>query len=167
MDLRTLIVTTQQANGTWIAKVPELVTMWAKGATKELAIQQWLSEYDVLILRPIFEGIQQERIQAQWKDQAIWLHQQLPGMEFKVNNQHNTICTVWIDDDPNSDKFLRMGEILEKLFNAYMTGPMANWQDANHKVHLSFGFRSANLIEHARRVLPLPNDLQPGDPIYR
>jgi hypothetical protein len=64
MDLRTLLVTTQQANGIWITRLPELATMWAKGYTEELAIQQWLGEYDVPFLSDVFDSIFEERMVA-------------------------------------------------------------------------------------------------------
>lgn len=62
--LETLLAVTEQDNGTWIAMVPEMTSMWSRGATRQAAIEQWASEYDVSFLHPIFASCLQERVAA-------------------------------------------------------------------------------------------------------
>ncbi len=105
------------------------------------------------------------RQQRSWEEQARWIKEQLPHMRFTLNERYNSICTVWFDDDPDGEKVMRMGEILENLFGAYLTGPFSNVALMG-PTHQSFGFRTWDLIAHANRVLPLPAELWPGGPIY-
>jgi hypothetical protein len=83
-------------------------------------------------------------------------------MTFTLNEQYDTLATVWIKDDPD-DHIMRVGEILQTLFGAYLSGPMSNYANPAYQ---SFGFWNQALLSHARRVFPLPDGLQPGRPIY-
>lgn len=100
-------------------------------------------------------------------EQAHWLKEQLEQeiLTFTLNEEKDTIATVWIKDDRVAEKLRRMAGILEDLFGAYTCGPASTVSFFN-PVHQSFGFWNQELLDYAKRVLPLPEGLRPGPIIY-
>jgi hypothetical protein len=100
-----------------------------------------------------------------WEEQARWIQTHLPEMCFQVNVQVPTIFTVWIEHDEDADKIMRLSKILTTLFGAYGCGPMSTWSES--PPHASFGFWNEALLLNAKRIFPLPENLQPGPIIFR
>lgn len=105
-----------------------------------------------------------------WTEQALWIHQHLPSMRFTLDEKYDHVCIVWLEgDDTNveiSDSLMRIGVILQKLFGAYLSGPMCNFSLPGKPAHQGFIMWNSSLIENARRVFPLPENLQPGRPVF-
>jgi hypothetical protein len=101
-----------------------------------------------------------------WEEHAYFLKAHAWEMRFTLNLNYSTIATVWIEDDPEGDKIMQIGEILSTLFGAYLCGPMSNYAYPGRPAHQSFGFWNQELLENAIRIFPLPSGFEPGRPVY-
>ncbi len=101
-----------------------------------------------------------------WYEMARWLREELTGMHFTLSPERETICTVWFESDPESEKPHLMEKVLRDLFGSYTCGPMSNVHWDGHLTHVSFGFWNSALIENARRIFSLPEGLRSAPIIY-
>lgn len=96
-----------------------------------------------------------------YDEQMRWLHEHLPDMHFVSNATDVTICAVYMHNDPQGEKWLRMNAILPDCFGGTLVGPSSNWSgsDGAMPTYQSFTFRTRDLLDEARRVLPLPEGM--------
>jgi hypothetical protein len=94
---------------------------------------------------------------------ANFLHDHMHEMHFKLATP--TLVTIHYEDDEDGDKILLLHDVLTGIYQAYHSSPFSLGVPGTPNTW-SFGFRSQKLIDEARRVIPLPEDLQPGEPVY-
>ncbi len=97
-----------------------------------------------------------------WKEQAQFIDKHLSQIRYKLAAP--TIVSIWFEDDPDGEHIMQLHRILTENYGAYHTGPTSNVPGKPNM--WSFGFRTLESLNQARRVFPLPAKLEAGPPIY-
>jgi hypothetical protein len=76
---------------------------------------------------------------------------------------HPTIVKVSFAGDIDHKKLWMFEKMMREFYGAYATGPISTFLRPGF---MSFGFKDQEALNFAREELGLPDELQPGSPIF-